>query len=336
MDESMLSSVISTRIRLARNLRGIPFPRKMSAGHADIVAAKVERALKNGYKTYRVKSLGEIEAGAFVERHLISKELLSDCPYGRVVLSDDEAVSVMLNEEDHVREQVILPGYRLDEAYRVADALDDRISEAAEFAFSEKYGYLTACPTNLGTGMRASVMIFLPALTITGELKRNVSTLAKMNVTLRGVYGEGSDALGYVYQVSNKRTLGVTEADILSFVRAAAESIAAAEKDARERLLKSRGNALIDEIARAMGVASCAYMLSYEQAITAVSLVKLGAYYGIIGLKNAAKPDELLISVSPFNLESAADRPLKSEADRSVYRAELVRATIKNIARLNF
>lgn len=202
MDESMLSSVISTRIRLARNLRGIPFPRKMSAGHADIVAAKVERALKNGYKTYRVKSLGEIEAGAFVERHLISKELLSDCPYGRVVLSDDEAVSVMLNEEDHVREQVILPGYRLDEAYRVADALDDRISEAAEFAFSEKYGYLTACPTNLGTGMRASVMIFLPALTITGELKRNVSTLAKMNVTLRGVYGEGSDALGYVYRTS--------------------------------------------------------------------------------------------------------------------------------------
>ena len=335
MDESMLASVISTRIRLARNIKGIPSPRKMSAGHADIVASKVGRAFNNGYEIYRVKDLGETEAGALVERHLISKELLSDCPYGRVVLSDDEIVSVMLNEEDHVREQVILGGYRLDDAYRIADALDDRISETADFAYSRKYGYLTACPTNLGTGMRASVMMFLPALTITGELKRNAGALAKMNVTLRGVYGEGSDALGYVCQISNKRTLGVTETEILSFVRSATESISAAEKDARERLSLSRGDALVDEIARAYGVASCAHMLSDKQAIDALSLIKLGAYYGVIDAKNVAKIDKLIIAVSPFNLVGAAVRPLNTEKARAIYRAETVRNTIKNIAKLN-
>lgn len=335
MDESMLTSVISTRIRLARNLKGIPFPRKMSAGHADMVASRVGRALNNGYETYRVKDLGETEAGAFVERHLISKELLSDCPYGRVVLGDDEKISVMLNEEDHIREQVILSGFWLDDAYRIADALDDRISETADFAFSRKYGYLTACPTNLGTGMRASVMMFLPALTITGELKRNVSTLARMNVTLRGVYGEGSDALGYVYQISNKRTLGVTEQEILSFVRSAAESIAAAEKDARDRLMANRGDALIDEIARAFGIASCAYMLGDKQAIDALSMIKLGAYYGVADVKSVVKLDKLMISVAPFNLVSAADRPLNTEKSREIYRAETVRNAIKSIAKLN-
>ncbi len=336
MDESMLSSVISTRIRLARNISGIPFPRKMNAKHGDFVASRVSQAFNsNAYKTYSVKDFEETESAALVERHLISKELITTCPYGGVVLSNDETISVMLNEEDHIREQVILDGYRLDDAYRVADTLDDRIGEVVNFAYSAKYGYLTACPTNLGTGMRASVMMFLPALVMNGELKRNASSLADMNITLRGVYGEGSDTLGYICQISNKRTLGVAENEILSFVRSAVESIATTEMNARERLSAERGDVLVDEIARAYGVASCAHILSDKQAIKALSLIKLGVYYGMINATSISKIDKLMISVAPFNLVSAAPRKFKNEQACNIYRAEMVRNAIKDIAELN-
>lgn len=330
MNESMNASVASTRIRLARNVKGMPFPRKMNASQAREISRKVYETLGSGYKLYDIKRLGETEAGALVEKHLISKELLA-CGCGSVAVSDDETISVMLNEEDHIREQVILAGLKPDEAYTLADALDDRIGEKVEFAFDGRLGYLTACPTNLGTGMRASVMLFLPALTITDALASAAGQLGMYNITLRGVYGEGSDALGFMYQVSNQRTLGVTEREILELVRAAVKHILDAEERARDFLMATRGPEVKDEIMRAYGVAANAYKLSGDELIKYLSFIKLGAYYGLLDVKRIAKLDELETAMLPYGLVSSSDVPLADADERDVYRAAYVRETLKGL-----
>jgi putative ATP:guanido phosphotransferase hore_00860 len=332
MNENMLDSVISTRVRLARNLKGMPFPSKLGAGQAGVISGKVYGAMGDGCKLYNIAGLNEAEAGALVEKHLISKELVSSCPYGSVIVGDDETVSVMLNEEDHVREQVIMSGLKLDEAYRYVDGLDDRIAEAAEFAYSDRLGYLTACPTNLGTGMRASVMMFLPALTLTDTLIESVNALGMLNIALRGVYGEGSDAAGFIYQISNRRTLGLSEKDILGLVNSAAEHLAEAEQRAREFLIATREITIKDEIMRAYGVASNAYVLTNQEMIRCCAFIKLGAYYKLIAVKRVAALDELMTSLQPFSLISAADRPLLTPEERDAYRAECVRSSLKEIA----
>lgn len=331
MTENMKDSVISTRVRLARNLKGIPFPSKIGAGQANVVAGKVYEALGKGYKLYNIARLNESEAGALVEKHLISKELVASCPFGSVIVGDDETLSVMLNEEDHVREQVILSGLKLEEAYRLVDGLDDRIGENAQFAFSERLGYLTACPTNLGTGMRASVMMFLPALTITDTLMQSVNALGMLNIALRGVYGEGSDAIGFIYQISNRRTLGLTENDILGLVRTAVNYLSEAEERAREFLIATREISVKDEIMRAYGIAANAYRLSNQELIRYFAFIKLGAYYKLIPVKRVFALDELMTSLQPYNLISAADRPLNTPEERDVYRAECVREALKEI-----
>lgn len=330
MTDKMLGSVLSTRIRLARNIKDIPFPTRMNAAQANAVAKKVYASLGSGYKLYNIARLGESEAGALVERHLISKELIG-CKYGSVAVSDDESVSVMLGEEDHVREQVILKGYRLDDAYRIADALDDRIAEKVRFAYSPDLGYLTACPTNLGTGMRASVMMFLPALTMTDKLGSSAGALNLLDITVRGVYGEGSDATGYVYQISNQRTLGVKEDEILRLVATAADNLADAEAKARDLLLATRTAEVKDEILRAYGIATSAYKMTNRELISSVALIKLGAYYDILGVSNIAAVDNLLTSMQPYNLVASSDVPLSGAEDRDVYRAAVVRGTLRSL-----
>lgn len=322
--------IISTRIRLARNFSGVPFPSRMTAGQASVIAGKVNEALGDGYKTYSIAALGEVEGGTLVEKHLISKELLSS-PLGSVIVSDDEQVSVMLGEEDHVRLQVIKDGLCLDEAYGQANAVDDRIAAAAKYSFDERLGYLTACPTNLGTGMRASVMMFLPALTLTDTLMESINRLRMLNITLRGVYGEGSDALGCIYQVSNQRTLGLTEGEILRLVRTAAMRLCEAEERAREYLIETKETELKDEIMRSVGVAKYAYKLTNNEFIKLSSFIKLGAYYGLVGVTSPSDLTELMTMTQPYGLVSAADRPLSTDEEIDVYRAETVRAALNRI-----
>lgn len=322
--------IISTRIRLARNFSGVPFSSKMTAGQASVIAGKVNEALGDGYKTYSIAALGEVESGTLVEKHLISKELLAS-PFGSVIVSDDEEISVMLCEEDHVRLQAIKKGLCLDETYAAADAVDDRIAAAAKYSFDERLGYLTACPTNLGTGMRASIMMFLPALTLTDMLMPNMNRPGMSNITLRGVYGEGSDALGYIYQVSNRRTLGLTESELLRQVRAAALMLCEAEERARDYLIEERESELKDEILRSVGIARYAYKLSNREAVKLSSFIKLGAYYGLVTISSPDDVTELMTSVQTYGLVSSADRQLVTAEEIDIYRAETVRAALNRI-----
>ena len=330
MNEIIKSIVLSTRVRLARNFKGYPFPSKLGKIQAELICKKVTSALGGEYKAYSIKNLGEMESGTLMEKHLISKELLRS-RYGSVIVSDDERVGIMVNEEDHVRIQVILPSYALYEAFIRADVIDDKISERADYAFDEKLGYLTACPTNLGTGLRASVMMFLPALSMTGTLNKIIKPFGS-KITVRGVYGEGSKADGFVYQISNKRTLGTSERALCELVADTVEKLAFAEKEAREYLIKEKRIAVTDEIMRAYGIASNAYVLSAEEVKQYMALIKLGVYYGMIKVSNLSDIDELISAVQPYTLSALSNgEETKDEQSRAIFRARLVRETLKEI-----
>ncbi len=331
MNESFIAgSVISTRIRLARNFSGVPFSPRMTVGQASVITEKVSEVLGERYKTYSLSDLGEVESGTLVEKHLISKELLSS-PYGTVIVNDDEEVSVMLCEEDHLRLQVIKKGLRLDQAYDQANRVDDIIGSGVKYSFDQKLGYLTACPSNLGTGMRASVMMFLPALTIMNTLSVSIKKLEMLNITIRGVYGEGSEALGYLYQVSNQHTLGISEQEILTLVRSAVGYLCEAEEQARVSLLSIRENDLYDEILRSVGTAKYAYKMSNHEFVKLASMIKLGAYYGLVNITDEAEINELITAVQPFNLVASADRHLRTAEERDIYRAKIVRSALQTI-----
>lgn len=330
MDERMRDSVISTRVRLARNLKGYPFPLKITREQARLVENKVFGAMGQSYRLYSIRALGEAEAGALMEKHLVSKELLRS-RFGSVVVSDDESSGIMLNEEDHIRIQVILKGLKLSEAYAIADGIDDRIAERAEYAFSEKLGYLTACPTNLGTGMRASAMMFLPALTMVDALMESIKTLGMMNITVRGVYGEGSKAEGFTYQISNQRTLGMTEREILMLVEEAVNRLSAAEARAREYLIENRESEVKDEICRAYGIAANAYRLTNEEFTRYNALIKLGAYYELYKVSSVTALDELATAVHPYTLMATAGSDVRTEDELNIYRAKTVRDALKGI-----
>ena len=330
MEEIIKNTVISTRVRLARNFKGYPFPSGLVKTQADILVKKVVSALGSGYRAYSINGLGEMESGTLMEKHLISKELLRS-KFGSVIVSDDESVGVMVNEEDHVRIQVILRGCALDEAYDKADVIDDKISEKSAYAFSERLGYLTACPTNLGTGLRASIMMFLPALSMTDTLEKTIKQFGS-NITVRGEYGEGSKADGFVYQISNARTLGLPEKEFCSLVYSAVIKLAEKEKQAREFIIKERTVEITDEIMRAYGIASNAYSLSEKELARLVALIKLGAYYGILKVARLNDLDDLVTAVKPYTLTATApDGSVSDEVAKSVYRAKLVRETINSI-----
>lgn len=330
MDERMKDSVLSTRVRLARNFRGYAFPRKIGKAQAELVEKKVRQAMGRGYKAYSIASLGESEAGVLMEKHLVSKELIRS-RFGSVIVNDSETAGVMVNEEDHVRIQVILSGLALEEAYARADGIDERIAEKAEYAFDEQLGFLTACPTNLGTGMRASVMMFLPALTITDTLMKSIKTLGMMNITVRGVYGEGSKAEGFVYQISNQRTLGMTEKEVLQLVTAAVNHLADAEQHARDFLMSAKKTDITDEIMRAYGIASNAYKLTAKEFTNYNALIKLGAYYGLIPVKRVSALDELATALQPYTLNALSPEVIETEEEMDIYRAKTVRDALLGI-----
>ncbi|MDE6398513.1 MAG: ATP--guanido phosphotransferase, partial [Clostridiales bacterium] len=263
---------------------------------------------------------------------LISSDLLGNKKYGAAIISGDETVSIMVGEEDHIREQCILQGFALTEAYHKINAVDDEISRAVTFAYDPKLGYLTACPTNVGTGMRASAMMFLPGLSITRNLEQCVGAVARLNMTIRGVYGEGSEADGYLYQISNQKTLGVSEQEILSSVQASIAHIAEAELRARDELYKSGESVLKDRIMRAYGVLCHAYMLDSKEFMKLLAYVKLGIYYGLIKVSDAQRMEKLVTDGQPANIMNLSGKPLDGE-ERDVFRAAYVAKTLKSICK---
>lgn len=321
--------VLSTRVRLARNLREYPFPERLDAQTKKKINELVRDVLitdENQDLHYKdMSELSSYQAVSLAEKHLISPEFASDSVGRALILSDEEDISIMLCEEDHVRIQVIYPGLSLEEAYDKAGEFDKKLENAFDIAFDEKLGYLTQCPTNLGTGMRASVMLHLPALSMGNTISRLATTVAKLGLTLRGTYGEGSEPIGDIYQLSNQVTLGISDEAAIKNLQSITAQIVSQEKQAREALLKD--NRVIDKIYRSYGILQSAHMLSCNEFTSLVSLVRLGVSGGLIDVPLQTL-SRLLIEMQPATLNTSEGKACSS-AERDVIRAEKVRLALK-------
>ncbi len=318
-------NIIMSRVRLARNLKGYPFKVYDEKTARDIVK-KVNRALirTDTFDLFFMSNLSEMKLEAMKERHLISQNLMENRECGAVLINQDESLSIMVNEEDIIREQCFMKSLSLMEAYKRLDAVDDELSKSLDIAYDRRFGYLTACPTNLGTGLRASVMMFLPALTESGKIGAMIKEAERLGLTVRGQYGEGSQAEGYIYQISNEVTLGVSEYDIISEVENTVIEICKAERDQMELLYGGKNELkTMDKTRKAFGVLTNAVLLSYGDFLSLVAQVKLGAMLGMISISELEKIDELIISARPANICEQYGRRLSS-IDRDLFRAELV------------
>lgn len=318
--------VISSRIRLARNFSDVVFPNKMKTSlEADSVILRVFELLKN-YENYKVKDLDTNILNSLQEKHLISEELVKNQEFGALSLSHDETISIMINEEEHLREQCILKGFKLDEALEKLNEVDDLLLENLPIAYSSKYGFLTTCPSNLGTGMRASGMLFLPALTLTKNLESIMNTLQKVGITVRGRYGENSTYDGFMFQISNSQTLGVSEEQIISNVSTAILKICEKEQDARNKILGNNFNELKDTIFRAYGTLKYAYKLSLPEAIKMLSQVKFGLSLNLFNFE-IDNIDELFDDIQSYSLKTIKGENMTDE-EVDIFRAEYISSKI--------
>ncbi len=322
--ELLNGTIVTTRIRLARNLNGYPFKIR-DAEKAKEIVRKVNRALVrcDTFKLFFMSNMTDIKLEAMKERHLISTNLIENRECGAVLINGDESVSVMINEEDVIREQCFMKGFRLIEAYKKIDGIDDELEKNLDIAFDKRLGYLTACPTNLGTGLRASVMLFLPALTESGKIRSLIKEISRLGLTVRGLYGEGSSAEGYMYQISNEVTLGVSEYDILLEVQETVEQICKAERAEMERLYGKNELKTMDKTRKSFGILTNAVLLPYGEFLQHIAQVKLGAMLGMINIADLEKIDDLIVAVRPANLCEQYGKKL-SATDRDLFRAKVV------------
>ena len=315
--------VISTRIRIARNLADYPFPVRLDNKSKIEVNEKIRDALdgKENLTYTELKTLTRSQIVSLAERHLISPEFASNSDARALLMSDNEDISIMLCEEDHIRIQVMKSGLALKEAYELADKIDTEINQSLKYAFDEKLGYLTQCPTNLGTGMRASVMLHLPALTAKGQIGSLASTVSKLGLTIRGAYGEGMSAMGDLYQLSNQLSLGISEKSAIDNLKTITLQLAAQERAAREEASKNIETE--DAVFRAYGILKSARILSTKEFMSLISKVRLGAVLGMI--KTDLKTiNELMVSMQPATINAFVGKTLSLE-ERDVERAKIVR-----------
>ena len=325
--------VISSRIRLARNLTAFPFTNRASAGQkAEIETLLRERIAKlelDPRLSYlNVPTLSALDRQFLVERQLISRELAAaEGPRG-VALGPQETLSLMVNEEDHIRLQVMRSGFALDEAWQDIDRVDDLLEQRVSYAFSEEFGYLTACPTNVGTGMRASVMLHLPGLVLIKQIEKVFRALQKINLAVRGLYGEGSRASGDFYQISNQVTLGKSETQILSEIREVIPQIINYERQARNTLVKETREALKDQVSRAFGTLRSATMMTSEETMDLLSRVRLGINLGLLEELSIPTVNELFIHTQPAHLQKLMRTSLDGE-ERNAARARYLHTRLR-------
>lgn len=323
--------VVSSRIRLARNLSDLPFPRRMSDVQLSELKSKVKTAISeldsNEFgviKFIEMDDVPEIEIKAMVERHVISPDFSTNFSKRAIAISEDESISIMIGEEDHLRIQVTCGGMSLDKAYEIADKLDSKLCEKLNFAFDSELGFLTECPTNIGTGLRASVMLHLPVVESNGSISEITEAVSKIGLTVRGMYGEGTKAASALYQISNQITLGISEQSAVDNLRIITQQIIDKEKREREELNKLE---LEDIVYRAYGILTNARMLRSEEFMDLISKIKLGVSMGILNMENM-KPIQMLIEIQPFMLQRKYG-PL-SPLERDEKRAKDVRETLFN------
>ncbi|NLZ38047.1 MAG: protein arginine kinase [Firmicutes bacterium] len=324
--------VLSSRIRLARNIKGLPFPYLASDSQTEEVKKQVyaiyqDKALSQQFGNMSFLSmhkLSPLERQVLVEKHLISPMLVKENHNAAVLLSDDEAVSIMINEEDHIRIQCLLPGLQLEQALAEANRYDELLEEKLDYAYDERWGYLTVCPTNVGTGLRASVMVHLPALSITKQINRVLSAIAQVGLAVRGLYGEGSEITGNLVQISNQITLGQSEEEIVKNLFGVTRQIVEQEAQARQVLLNEGRDRIADRVNRAFGVLTHAWLLSSQEAMQLLSEVHLGIDLGLIKEIKGEVIKELMVLQRPANLQLMAGQSLDAfERDR--IRARLFR-----------
>lgn len=320
--------VISTRIRLARNISDFPFPCKLNPAQKKQINEKIKDSAAGNEATRSfeytdMQKLTPAHAMSLSEKHLVSPEFAQNRDGRALLLSPDETVSIMLNEEDHLRIQVLLPGMQLEEALNRADTIDDVFESSLHYAFDENLGYLTQCPTNLGTGLRASLMLHLPAITQTGAMPSLVATMAKLGLTIRGTYGEGTQARGAFYQVSNQVTLGISEKQAVANLGGIAQKIIAQELAAREAL-KNTGVMFEDRIYRSLGILRSARMLSTDEFMSLISNVRLGVSLKLLDGISLPVINEIMYAAQPAMLTATAGRSLPPQG-RDELRAKIVR-----------
>ncbi|MDR2047593.1 MAG: hypothetical protein LBP79_06870 [Clostridiales bacterium] len=331
MNKTFANTVVSSRVRLARNVEGIPFPNRLKdAEAANRIINDVINCIPDpgGCRFYKMNKSDGAEILCLVEKNLVSKEL-AGMPFAAAMISGDECVSVMFHEEDHIREQCILKGFSLRRAYERLKTVDDEIDLRLDIAKDKDFGYLTSCPTNLGLGLRASVMMFLPALTMTKKMPETAAHIKNCGMTVRGGYGEGSSFDGYMYQISNRFSFRGDPDGILASVEKAAAEIVASEEREREILFRNDPCEVIDLAHRAYGVLTNAVRMSFKEALELVSRLKFGIVSGVTNQNDCAQLDALITAVKPANLIKRAGRALEPE-ERDIFRAEVVRETLLN------
>jgi protein arginine kinase len=326
--------LISSRIRLARNIMDLPFPGNASPEDIQGVVEKAKGVLNDegknylGLKLLELETVPVLEREVMVEKHLISPEHARPGQHRALALTDDESISVMVNEEDHLRIQVLFSGFQLEEAWELCNQVDDYFESELDFAFSEKYGYLTTCPTNAGTGMRASVMLHLPALNLTKRVNEVFGAISQLGLAVRGLYGEGTEALGNIYQVSNQITLGPSEVEIIENLQGVIRQIIDQERNARQVLLEKNELELTDRVCRGYGILKHAQKITIKEAMRLLSDLRLGVDLGIIDNVTANILNELMVLISPAALQRLEEKELKNtEFDQK--RAELIRTRIR-------
>jgi len=326
--------IISARVRLARNIRKYPFRAKMSEDQAREMVGETTAALMgegsawaHQFRAMDPAIYSELDRRVFLEKHIISREFVkNDLPKG-LLLQDDFNVSIMVNEEDHIRIQTLSPGDDINASWELANRIDDLIEASLEFAFDERYGYLTACPTNVGTGMRASFMIHLPMLEKTGQLKNLLPAISKFGIAIRGIYGEGSESMGGIFQISNQITLGKSEQDIIQGLQSVTKNVIDKENWLREKMLQKHKADIENNVYRAYGVLTYGRKASVKEAMDMLSELRLGYALGLLDLPKPSKSlYQIMMEVQPGHILRVAGQEL-DETAQDVARAEYLRAT---------
>ncbi len=326
----------STRVRFARNLKERPFPgvakkAVLIALMEEVKAAVMELPEMNNAFSKKLEDLTFLEKQILVERHLMSCEHAIKGAGSALVLNQEETLSVMINEEDHLRMQAILPGLQLQRVFEMMRAVDEQLEKKLDFAFHPTLGYLTACPTNVGTGMRASVMLHLPGLVISEQINKVINSVNKMGLAVRGLHGEGSDAKGNLFQISNQTTLGEKEEAILQHLSQVIEQILKHEQNARTVFVQQQSDILLDQVGRSYGILSHAHSITTKEALNLLSLLKLSVDLNLLPEDVRLPIDQLFIETQPAHLQQGAQQSKMSAKERDVLRATLIRTKIKDI-----
>ena len=323
---------ISTRIRLARNLKDIPFPVRATEEELRKVVLAVELAVeKSNYIkkifTIDMNTISEIDSEVLLERRLISREFCNKKRISSLIMSDREDIAIMVNEEDHLRAQAIRSGFQLKEVWDELNGFETSLSKQLPFEFDPKLGFLTSCPTNLGTGIRASVMLHLPGLVLAGQITPLMQGIYKLGLAVRGILGEGTDNLGNFFQISNQSTLGESEPEIIKRLSTVIAQIINHEKNARGKLLETNKDMLLDNIGRAYGILKYSYVITTKETLNSLSMLRLGVDMGVIRSINIHTVNELFVTIQPAHLQKYAGKEVDSE-ERDKIRATLIRESL--------